>query len=447
MAIRSGSADLPLHGGKVPEWLAARMANLGRVITEAIVFHYGREEFLRRLSHPFWFQSFGAVMGMDWHSSGLTTSVMGALKRGLAPVSQELGLFVCGGRGRHSRKTPDELLLLGDRLGLDGNGLVHTSRLVAKVDSAAVQDGFALYLHSFVLAADGLWTVIQQGMNGGRRQARRYHCLSEGLNSFVDEPHTAIEGPAQGTIINLTDHRAAAARNLQVELVHQGPDKLLNDVRQAVQQDTSMASVVSPNGPIAYPDAQLHLQLPHHHAVVAEDIVLRRLHGALRAAAERGPRDFTDLLMTPGVGARTVQALALVSEVIHGAPCRFADPARFSYAHGGKDGHPFPVPLNVVDETLRTLRVAVQRAKLGNDDKLAAIKKLDDQAHRLETLATGKSFADLISHERRMSHTYGGMTVKDRPQNPRPKKAATKASKKRAPSSQLTLPGLSRRRH
>src|ERR1700721_293978 len=205
MARRTGGADLPLHSGRVPPWLATRMSSLGAVITQAIVPHYGRDEFLRRLSHPFWFQSFGAVMGMDWHSSGITTSVIGALKRGLTPLSAELGIHVCGGRGTHSRQTPHELVAIGDRVGLDGAALANASRLVAKVDSVAVQDGFDLYLHGFIVTDDGHWVVVQQGMNGDLRQARRYHWLSEGMKSFVDEPHAAIEGPGEGEIGNLTN--------------------------------------------------------------------------------------------------------------------------------------------------------------------------------------------------------------------------------------------------
>src|SRR3954466_5875805 len=219
MTRRSGSADLPLHGGRVPPWLGARMTRLGTVITEAIVHHYGREDFLRRLAHPFWFQSFGAVMGMDWHSSGITTSVIGALKRGLTPLRSELGIHVCGGRGKHSRKTPEEPIPVGARVGIDGAALATASRLVAKVDSAAVQDGFDLYLHGFFVSDDGKWTVVQQGMNGDKRQARRYHWHSDQLASFVDEPHSAIDGPAQGEIINLTDRRAAASRSAQLELL------------------------------------------------------------------------------------------------------------------------------------------------------------------------------------------------------------------------------------
>jgi hypothetical protein len=191
MAQRAGSADLPLHGGRVPRWLGDRMTRLGAVVGEAIVHEYGRDELLRRLAHPFWFQSFGAVMGMDWHSSGITTSVLGALKRGLAPLSGELGIHVCGGRGKHSRRTPQELICVGDRVGIDGAALATASRLVAKVDSAAVQDGFELYLHGFIVTDDGRWVVVQQGMNGDRKQARRYHWLSENMRSFVEEPHAA----------------------------------------------------------------------------------------------------------------------------------------------------------------------------------------------------------------------------------------------------------------
>jgi uncharacterized protein len=320
MARRAGSADLPLHGGYVPKWLADRMTRLGAVISQAIVHHYGREELLRRLAHPFWFQSFGAVMGMDWHSSGITTSVIGALKRGLKPLEHELGLHVCGGRGKHSRHTPQELVSIGDRVGFDGAALATASRLVAKVDSAAIQDGFDLYLHGFIVSDDGRWVVVQQGMNGGRRQARRYHWLSEGLNSFVNEPHAAIDGADQGVIVNLTDHRAESSRKAQLDLLSDmGPDRILGEL-----------SKLSPTTPEAAPlQAMLpHLVMPAHHDVRASDVHARRLHGNLAAAAEHAPKDFSELLLTPGVGARTVKALAMVAEVIHGAPCRFSDPAR-----------------------------------------------------------------------------------------------------------------------
>jgi hypothetical protein len=405
VARRAGSADLPLHGGQVPQWLANRMTRLGRVISEAIVHHYGRDELLRRLAHPFWFQSFGAVMGMDWHSSGITTSVIGALKRGLTPLRSELGIHVCGGRGKHSRQTPQELVAIGERVGFDGSALATTSRLVAKVDSAAVQDGFDLYLHGFIVTDDGHWTVVQQGMNGERRQARRYHWLSEGLTSFVDEPHSAIEGPGQGEIVNLVDRRAEASRRAQLELLDSiGPDGITRELAALEPSDAKRA--LSPAQPLLP-----HLIMPAHHDVRAKDVIAPRLHASLAAAADRAPADFPGLLLTPGVGARTVRALAMVAEVIHGAPCRFTDPARFSFAHGGKDRHPFPVPLRVYDETIRVLKSAVRNAKLGRDDELGALKRLDDQARKLERRAEGPPVERLIAEERDRSPDYGGRSV------------------------------------
>jgi hypothetical protein len=378
------------------------MTRLGAVMTQAIVHHYGRRDFLRRLANPFWFQSFGAVMGMDWHSSGITTSVLGSLKRGLAPLSGELGIHVCGGRGKHSRRTPQELIEAGLASGFDGAALASASKLVAKVDSAAVQDGFDLYLHGFIVTDDGDWVVVQQGMNEGSRQARRYHWLSEGLESFVDAPHAAIDGRNAGRIVNLADHRAARSRQAQLDLLHiLGPDRLAREC----------AAVGRPERPPAPEPLLPHLDLPDHHDVRADDVVLRRLHGTLAAAADAGPRDFAELLMVPGVGARTVSSLAFVAEVIHGVPCRFTDPARYSLAHGGKDGHPYPVPIKVYDETIRVLRSAVENAKLGREEKLAAIRRLDTQARVLERSATGPSLEQHIAAERRDSHRYGGRTV------------------------------------
>jgi len=405
MAKRAGSADLPLHGGRVPAWLGERMTKLGAVIAQAIVHEYGRDELLRRLAHPFWFQSFGAVMGMDWHSSGITTSVLGALKRGLAPLGGELGLHVCGGRGRHSRRTPEELATIGERVGIDGMALGRLSRLVAKVDSAAVQDGFDLYLHGFIVTDDGRWVVIQQGMNGDRRQARRYHWLSEGITSFVDAPHAAIDGREQGIIVNLTDRRAETSRRRQLDLLGSlGPDRILREL--ALLEGQGKAAVPPPA------QATLpHLVMPGHHDVRAQDIVARRLHGNLAAAADRGPEDFAELLLVPGVGARTVRALAMVAEVVHGAPCRFSDPARFSLAHGGKDRHPYPVPIKVYDRTIAVMKSAILKAKLGQAEELAAIKRLDAQARRLERDASGPSVEALIARERAASHSYGGRSV------------------------------------
>ncbi len=405
MSQRAGSADLPLHGGRVPPWLGNRMTTLGALIAEAVVHHYGRDEFLRRLAHPFWFQSFGAVMGMDWHSSGITTSVLGALKRGLKPLSGELGLHICGGRGAQSRKTPDELMMIGERTGLDGAGLGRTSRLVAKVDSAAVQDGFDLYLHGFIVADDGHWVIVQQGMNGDKRQARRYHWFSEGLESFVNSPHSAIEGRSQGEIVNLADRRAEKSRHDQLDLLATlGPDRIIREA-------AALASATEPPpAPVAQPLLP-HLIMPAHHDVRESDVNMRRLHGNLAAAADRGPVDFEELLLVPGVGARTVKALALVAEVVHGAPCRFSDPARFSIAHGGKDRHPFPVPLKVYDETINVMKSAVLKGKLGREEELQALRRLDDQSRTMERYVTGPDLKEIVAGEFQQSSAFGGRSV------------------------------------
>jgi hypothetical protein len=405
----TGSANLPLHGGHVPPWLSTRMALLGRVIVEAIVQEYGRDELLRRLAHPFWFQSFGAVMGMDWHSSGITTAVIAALKRGLAPIERELGLYVCGGKGAHSRRTPEELLRIGETTGLDAAGLVRASRLVAKIDAAAVQDGFDLYLHAFMVTIDGRWCVVQQGMNAGLREARRYHWQSADLRGFFESPHTAVEGRNVGSIVNLADARAERNRRAELELVRDGPDRTLHILRR-YRRSGNLALPLFPQIDIDAP-ALPHVELPHHHEVRASDVELRRLHATLAAAAERGPIDFAELLLTPGVGARTVAALAFVAEVLHGAPSRFADPARFSLAHGGKDGHPFPVPVKVYDETIRVLKRAVARAHMGSTEALAALRRLDAQARALERCAGGPAFESLVASEREQAQSLGGRTV------------------------------------
>jgi len=369
------------------------MAELGAAIAEVVVVTEGRRGFLRRLADPFWFQAFGAAMGMDWHSSGITTSVMGALKRGLTPRAGELGLHVCGGRGRHSRRTPEELLALGDRLGLDGEALVRTSKLVAKVDGVALQDGFQLYLHSFVLTDGGDWVVVQQGMNGDARQARRYHWRSESVSSFVEEPHDAVVGPPQGTIVNLTDRRSAHARTASLELATGAPDVAVDEVRRIA--------------------GQRHLQMPAHHEVRASDVFLRRLHGVLATAREAGAGQFDDLLLTPGLGPRTMQAIALVAEVAFGAPSRFDDPARYAFAHGGKDGHPFPVPLKVYDRTLHALRGAVDQARIGRSDKVEALRRIERRVRRLEREASGPSFDAIVDDEWRQAASRGGRTVMD----------------------------------
>ena len=297
------------------------MARLGLAITESILVEYGKTEFLRRMSDPFWFQSFGAVMGMDWHSSGITTSVMGALKRAINPISKELGIYICGGKGSQSRQTPNELLKLGDQTGLDAQYLVRCSKLSAKVDNTAVQDGFQLYLHNFIVSDTGLWTVVQQGMREDTGTARRYHWHSSAFTSFVEEPHTGICGVNQGEILNLVAKEAIPAQQGILTITYEAPNKMLDEIRQ--------------------------LLMPSHHDVKAADVDLKRLGSVLWLAQENQISNFEELLMLQGVGPRTLQSLTLVSEVIHGTPSRFKDPARFSFAHGGKDGHPFPVPTKV----------------------------------------------------------------------------------------------------
>jgi hypothetical protein len=383
---RSGTADLPLHGGRVPPWLAKRMTELGTAVSEHIVLEYGASGFLTRLSDPFWFQAFGAVMGMDWHSSGITTSVMGALKRGLNPRFNELGLMVCGGRGRHSVRTPDELRSFGTRTGLDGDALARTSRLTARVDNNAVSDGFQLYLHSFVVTQSGEWAVVQQGMNSDNRSARRYHWHSATVRDFVSDPHTAILGKPQGEILNLVDARASRAQQA-----------LLTIARQPVESSIGQAR---------------KLTMPAHHDVRAKDVDLKRLGAVLAVAHEQELRDFASLLLVEGLGPRTLQSLALVAEVVHGAPIRFSDPARFSFAHGGKDGHPFPVPLKTYDESLAVLRRSLEAARLGRTEKVQGFKRLDRLTRTVEN--ERKPLADFnaaLEHERHISRSIGGRTV------------------------------------
>ncbi len=380
-------ADLPLHYGKVPPWLAQRMTLLGGAIVESIVLEYGKSAVLSRLSDPFWFQAFGCALGMDWHSSGITTSVMGSLKAAVNPKFKELGIYICGGKGKHSRQTPAELLQLADRTGLNGTELVHSSKLSAKVDNTAIQDGFQLYLHNFIVTDEGEWAVVQQGMNDANGMARRYHWHSEKVISFVENPHTFIYGKNQGEILNLAATEAAAAKTGILELVNERPALILPEIQKIV--------------------------MPRHHEVRASNVNLKRLGSILALAHESDLKNFESLLLLEGVGPRTIQSLALVSEVIHGTPSRFSDPARFSFAHGGKDGHPFPVPVKVYDETIAILQTSVEKAKLGDSDKQQAIKNLTIAAQQMEKSfePDANAFDRVIAKERAESHKYGGRTV------------------------------------
>ncbi|KRB55598.1 DUF763 domain-containing protein [Flavobacterium sp. Root186] len=397
---RSGTADLPLHYGQVPLWLSERMAKLGFAIVETIAMEFSTSEVISKLSNPFWFQSFGAVMGMDWHSSGITTSVLGALKKSVNPHSKELGIYICGGKGKHSLLTPQELLFVGEKTGLDGSDLANCSKLTAKVDNTAIQDGFQLYQHNFIVDNKGQWAVIQQGMNPDSKTARRYHWHSQDLKSFINEPHTFIYGENQGTILNLTAQAAEKSREGILELSKESPTKIMKEMQ--------------------------YLSMPAHHDVRMEDVNMKRLGAMLWATHENRPEDFQELLLLKGMGPRALQSLALVSEIIYGTPTRFEDPARFSFAHGGKDGHPFPVPVKIYDETIDTLQRAINRAKIGNSDKIDAIKKLSEISRKAEESFTpNANFDALIQKERDESYKYGGKTIfgdakppKNKPSNP-----------------------------
>lgn len=389
-------ADLPLHYGHVPPWLAQRMSLLGGAIVETIVADYGKGEVIRRLSDPCWFQALGCVLGMDWHSSGITTSVMGALKKALNPRAQELGIYICGGKGKHSRQTPAELLAIAELTGLPGQELVRSSKLAAKVDNTAIQDGFQLYLHSFIVSDEGDWAIVQQGMNDASSMARRYHWHSAAFKEYTESPHTFIYGKNQGLILNLTDKEAVSTKAGMLELVKEKPAHLLPEIRNLI--------------------------MPSHHDVRSKDVDLKRLGSVLAVAHERQLHDFESLLLLEGVGPRTLQSLTLVSEVIHGTPSRFTDPARFSFAHGGKDGHPFPVPVNVYDETISVLKDAVNKAKIGQSDKQDAIRKLSMLSQQVEKdFIPNARLEELIQEERDHSWQYGGRTVMGKAQPPKKK--------------------------
>lgn len=434
MIRNSGHADLPLHTGTVPRWLADRMMVLGTLITESLVENFGPDEVLVRLSDPLWFQSFGAVMGMDWHSSGITTSVMYALKRGLNPRAKELGIYVCGGRGKYSRMTPDELIQIADKEGLQGDSLVRNSKLVAKIDNNAIQDGFQLYQHNFILTKTGNWAVVQQGMNVNEKKARRYHWCSSDLRSFVENPHTGVVGDNLGKILNLTDENARTARDSILDLSLQDTEKVIKEITQigkpasemillsggkvepiknvSLQGELFESEEIKSQKPVEIQSAGRSIIMPAHHEVLAEDVDLKRLGGVLATAYESQPKDFESLMLTPGLGPRTLQSLALVSEVIYGTPSRFKDPARFSFAHGGKEGHPFPVPLKIYDESIRILRESIEKSKLGYKDKSECIKRLHTTALNFERNCSPEvDFDAAIQFEREHSKEWDGKTV------------------------------------
>jgi uncharacterized protein len=333
------------------------MTQLAPAIAEVIVLEQGRAEFLKRLSDPHWFQAFGCVLGFDWHSSGVTTTVCGALKEGLAARSNEIGLFVAGGKGKASRRTPAELTEFGDRLGIDGRRLAYNSRMAAKVDSAAVQDGFGIYHHSFFLTTEGEWAVVQQGMRDADGTARRYHWLGSQVKDFVNEPHTAIASDASGEhVLNMVASESSTARSVSTDFARQEPRLV----------DREIARVIT-------------MALPSRHWVdIRRDVNPAHLRKILLSTYEASPRNYEELLAVPGVGPKAVRALALVADVVYGTPASMRDPARFSFAHGGKDGHPYPVNRVVYDQSVDWLREAVNKARIGHTDKLSALRRLSD---------------------------------------------------------------------
>ncbi len=352
--MRTGITHLPLHGGKAPSWLFQRMKRLAREIIIAIVNEYGPQEIPRKLSDPFWFQALGCVLGFDWHSSGVTTTTCGALKESIKGLEKELGLFVCGGKGATSRKTPSEIINAGDQLSCDPGKLVYASRMSAKVDSSAVQDGYQLYHHSFIFTKSGDWAVVQQGMNDANKYARRYHWLGSKVTNFVVEPHQAICCNAKGNTLNMVAAESEDARKTTVMLSQIKPDTLIDEIKKMQT-----------------------LHLPSHHHVDIHDIHPDRLYKIFTKTYESVPKNFEGLLVIEGVGPKAIRALALISELVYGKAPSFDDPVRYSFAHGGKDGHPYPVDKDVYDKSIEILRKALKQAKVGNSEKMDAIKRLN----------------------------------------------------------------------
>jgi len=352
--MKRGTADLPLHRGRAPHWLFQRMTKLAGAVVELMVLESGVVALLERMSDPHWFQALGCVLGFDWHSSGLTTTTCGAIKEGIRGRERELGLFVAGGKGAASRKTPNEIACWGDCIGVDADRLIDASRTSAKVDSAAVQDGYQIYHHVFLFDRDGTWAVVQQGMNETTGMARRYHWLSRSVDDFVCEPHAAICCDQTGESLDLVAAASSATRRTTAELALRPPADTSAELRKLKS-----------------------LQLPRRHRIVVSDILPDRLEGILVKTYEAQPRGFRDLLCLPGVGAKTMRALSLLAELVYGETPSYEDPARFSFAHGGKDGIPYPVDRPLYDQTVDLMNRAIRHAKLGNRAELDAFRRLE----------------------------------------------------------------------
>ncbi len=350
---KTGIATLPLHYGRAPKWLFDRMTALSREIIHAVVSEFGQKVFLEKLSDPYWFQALGCVLGFDWHSSGLTTTVTGALKEGLRGMEQELRVFIAGGKGMTSRKTPDHIRMYSDKYFLNPDPLIYASRMSAKVDNTAVQDGYQLYHHVFVFTEKSDWVVIQQGMNTNKKTARRYHWFSENLKEFVVEPHTAVCCDKKNKTLNMVALESNDARQVCTDVSKEKPDKTISEIKKIQSLD-----------------------LTERHNVTLSDIDPKKIYRILTKTYERQPEDFERLLGIRGVGPKTIRALSLISELIYGTPPSYRDPARFSFAHGGKDGTPFPVDKKIYDRTIDIMKNAINSAKIGNEAKIQAIRRL-----------------------------------------------------------------------
>ena len=383
--INSGMMGMPLHFGKMPKWLTNRMGNLGSAIIESVAQHYGKSEVLTRLSDPNWFQALGAVMGMQWNSSGVTATVLGSLRRKINPMASELGIYILGGKGRYAWNAPKQIRSVSNRHGLKGNELIKACELSRRVDNNVIQDGYNLYQQYFILSNEGEWTAITQGMNTGSRRARRYHWHSPTVRSFVSDPHTGIVGERGGQILNLADKRADFARTNIVNMTKEKPSEVVDMFRE--------------------------VSLPDRHDIREQDLNMKRLGSVLQIAYNREINNFEDLVMLKGVGPRTLKALALTSEVIHGDSSRFDDPSRFAFAVGGKDGRPHPVDTKAYDETIEMLQDSVEKAKLGYKDKSKALKRLHHATKSVESKYTPISFlSDLLDVEWDHAEKKGGMT-------------------------------------
>jgi hypothetical protein len=365
--MRTGTATLPLHWGSTPPWLFEKMTKLAREITIAIISEYNSSLMLEKLSNPFWFQSFGCVLGFDWHSSGLTTTVCGAIKEGVRGLENDFGFFVAGGKGRTSRKTPFEIEFYSQKYSFNPKPLVYASKISAKVDNNALQDGYQLYHHNFFFTKTGQWVVVQQGMNTSNRLARRYHWCSQNLENFVNEPHTAICCNRRGReVLNLVAGKSDQNRRVSTEISHEKPEKLIKTLKKLKEEGESVISIHQKGS----------LLMPRRHSISIGDLNPKALEKTFFKTHKRKAKDFEQLLGTPGVGAKTIRALSLISELIYGAKPSYQDPARYSFAHGGKDGTPYPVDRKTYDSSIMFLHEAIKKAKIGRREKIEAIKRL-----------------------------------------------------------------------